>query len=654
MSSRLEQDTPQRQALEIGGKAPATASAPKAKRQRQPRPAGKPVVTLKEHIVEIVSDSGEGAQRCGQSFGSIAARMGNGIWTVEIIPAEIQPPARSIPGASGNRVRVAAGPVSNGGDEADLVVAFNEQALLSRLEAGELKPGCIILLENRWRDDPDPEIARSFAKVHDDLVAGGYRVYEIPMETECLKHVADARRGKNMFVLGILCSVYSLDLSMARDQIAFIFAKKGAAVIDPNLKLLEAGHAWAEQHLDIKFRIPPPEQQESRIVVNGNTALGMGVLASGMEVCAMYPITPATSASHYLSEVFERVGCLVHQAEDEIAACAFAIGASYAGKCALTVTSGPGLSLKQEAIGLAVMAEIPLVVVDVQRGGPSTGQPTKAEQGDLLQACFGGHGDGPKVVMAASNIEDCFYSMITARKLAETFNMVVVVLTDASLATAQQPFTRPQFSEAWFAPPIDQSAVPAGAKRYDWDARTGLTGRIIPGQPDGMHTLTGLAHDRASHVAYDAEVNEEGLRHRGLKLAALQKTLKTPPVFGDDAGELLVIGWGSTRGAIEEAVQRLRDDGLAVSALHLRFLQPMAPGIGEVIGRFERVMTIESSWSDRLEDELIDWENRRYSNLAWLLRARYLVDIDCWSEVKGRPIKPGSIERAIRRKLQDT
>ena len=280
----------------------------------------------------------------------------------------------------------------------------------------------------------------------------------------------------------------------------------------------------------------------------------------------MYPITPATSASHYLSDVFEKVGGIVHQAEDEIAACAFAIGASYAGKCAVTITSGPGYSLKQEGIGLAVMCEIPLVVINVQRGGPSTGQPTKAEQGDLLSAMFGSHGDAPKVVMAASTIEDCFYSVITARKIAETFNMVVVVLTDAGLATSQQPFPRPQFSETWLAPPIDQTPVPEGTKPYDWDPETGLARRIVPGQPNGMHTITGLAHDRLSHVAYDPDANQEGLRMRSLKLATLQKTLKAPPVVGGDSGELLVIGWGSTQGAIEESVATLRAEGLKVSS----------------------------------------------------------------------------------------
>jgi 2-oxoglutarate ferredoxin oxidoreductase subunit alpha len=322
--------------------------------------------------------------------------MGNGVWTVEIIPAEIQPPARSIAGASGNRVRVASQPVTNGGDEADLVVAFNEQVLLSRTGARELKRGTIVLLEDKWRADPDPRIAESYARVYDQLAADGCRLYEIPMETECLKHIADPRRGKNMFVLGLLCSLYSLDLGLAREQVGFIFRKKDRKIIDTNLELLEVGYDWAEANLDLKFVIPAPKPKEAKIVVNGNTALALGVVASGMEVCAMYPITPATSASHYLSEVFERLGCVVHQAEDEIAACTFAIGASYAGKCAMTITSGPGLSLKQEGIGLAVMCEIPFVVVDVQRGGPSTGQPTKAEQGDLLTACFGGHGDSPR------------------------------------------------------------------------------------------------------------------------------------------------------------------------------------------------------------------------------------------------------------------
>ncbi len=615
----------------------------------KPARAAKPIA---EHIIEVISDSGEGAQRCGQSLAAIAARMGNGIWTTEIIPAEIQPPARSVAGASGIRIRIGSERVTNGGDETDLVVAFNEQVLIGRVQAKELKPGATIILESMWRSHRDPTVVASYVKTVESLRKEGFKVHEAPLEERCKELVADPRKGKNMFVLGLLCNLLSLDPALAREQIARIFGKKDAKVITSNVALYEAGAAWGEANLDFKFRIPAQKSSQAQVVINGNTAIALGVMASGMDICAMYPITPATSVSHYLSEVFEKVGGLVHQAEDEIAACAFAIGASYAGKCAVTVTSGPGYSLKQEAIGLAVMAEIPLVVVNVQRGGPSTGQPTKVEQGDALAAIFGSHGDAPKVVMAPCSIEDCFYSVITARKIAETFGMVVVVLSDASLSTAQQPFPRPQFSEDWLAPPVDQTPVVPGSKPYDWDPVTGLSRRFQPGQPGGMHTLTGLAHDRASKVAYDPSINEEGLRARSLKLAAMQKTLKPPPVFGGNDGDLLLVGWGSTMGAIEEAVTRLRAEGLAVSSMHLRFLQPMPSGIREILKRFTQVMTIEGNWSDKLEDELIDEDNRRYSALAMMLRSRFLVDIDCWSEARGQPIKPGDICRVAREKLQ--
>jgi 2-oxoglutarate ferredoxin oxidoreductase subunit alpha len=625
-------------------------SVPEASPGLRSAPA-RQTVALREHIVEIISDSGEGAQRCGQSLGAIAARMGNGIWTTEIIPAEIRPPARSVAGASGNRIRIGSGRVTNGGDETDLVIAFNEQVLLGRVRANELKPGAIILLECVWRESGDASIAASYTEAYAKLVAAGYRVIEVPMERECKTLVKDARRGKNMFALGMLCSLYDLDLQLARDQIALTFGKKDAAVISTNVALLELGKAWADENLDFGFRIPARRATEPQIVINGNTALALGVMASGMEVCAMYPITPATSASHYLSEAFEKVGGVVHQAEDEIAACAFAVGASYAGKCAVTITSGPGYSLKQETIGLAVMAEIPLVVVNVQRGGPSTGQPTKPEQGDALAAIYGSHGDAPKVVMAPATIEDCFYSMITARRIAEAFRMVVVVLSDGGLATSQQPFPRPRFDEAWLAAPIDQSPVAEGSKPYDWDAVTGLSPRFVPGQPGGMHTLTGLAHDRDSHVAYDPKTNEESLHARSLKLAALQKTLKTPPVFGPPEGDLLVIGWGSTQGAIEEAVEALRERGRRVSSMQLKFLQPLPGGIKEVMRRFKAVMTVEANWSDRPDDPIVDEANRRYAAVATLLRARYLVDVDCWSAVTGQPIKPGTLKRVLAAKL---
>ncbi|HER33981.1 MAG TPA: 2-oxoacid:acceptor oxidoreductase subunit alpha, partial [Halothiobacillaceae bacterium] len=536
-------------------------------------------------------------------------------------------------------------------NEADLVIAFNEQVLKGREAAGEFKPGCPILLEDMWRTHPNPEIAREYVETYDYLVEKGYDIHEVPMQQECLKYVDNPQRGKNMFVVGMLAHIYSLDLEIFRFQIREKFKKKGEKVIKPNMELLEAGANWAAQNLAFQYEVPPYGISEPQVVVNGNTAIALGVVASGMEVCAMYPITPATSASHYLSDIFEDVGGVVHQAEDEIAACAFALGASYAGKCAVTITSGPGMALKTELMGLSVMGEIPLVLVDVQRGGPSTGLPTKVEQGDLLAAIFGTPGDAPKIVMAPATIEDCFYSMITARKIAETFRTLVVVLSDANLATGQQAFTRPKFNKEWLAPPIDQSPIPEGKDPFDWDDRTGLSQRFVPGQPGGMNTMTGLAHTRDARVAYEPGVNQEGCRARSLKLAAFQKTLKAPRVHGDPEGDILVVGWGSTKGAIEEAVNRVRKDGHKVSSLHLKFLQPMATGIKEILEKFKTVITVEINYSDDLADELIDENNRRYANLAWLLRARYLKDIDCWSNVHGQPIKPGAIEQMLRNRL---
>lgn len=631
----------------------ATAEVKEPKQTGETPAREKKIIKRQENVVEIVSDSGEGAQRAGQSFATISAKTGHSIWTVEIIPAEIEPPPRSAAGASGNRIRLGSFKITNAGDAADVVVAFNEQALLGRVSGGNLKDDCIILLENQWKKHSDPDIVNAYTKVTDDLKKKNFRLYEIPMEKECLKYVSNPRRGKNMFALGMLCNIYSKDLQLARDQVAFVFRKKGAKVVEANHQLLDAGYAWAEENLDFKIDIPEYGAEGQQIVVNGNQAIGMGVMASGMELCSMYPITPATSASHYLSDAFEYAGGIVHQAEDEIAAIGFAVGASYASKTAVTITSGPGMALKTEFIGLASSAEVPLVIVDVQRGGPSTGLPTKVEQGDLLTAIFGSPGDTPRIVMATATIEDCFYSVITARKIAETFRMPVIVLSDANLATGQQPFPRPEFNESWLAPPVDQSPVPADKPPYDWDEKTGLSQRFIPGQPGGMYNLMSVAHDQNSQEAKSPKTSQEADRARSLKLATFQKTLRPPKVMGDaDGGDLLVVGWGSTKGAIEEAVERCREDGLSISSLHLKFVQPMAPGIKDILKKFKKVMTVEINYSDRLIPGLIEEEDRRYANLAWLLRARYLLDIDCWSVVYGQPLTPGEIEEAIREKYK--
>jgi 2-oxoglutarate ferredoxin oxidoreductase subunit alpha len=377
----------------------------------------------------------------------------------------------------------------------------------------------------------------------------------------------------------------------------------------------------------------------------------MGAIAAGLELCSMYPITPATSASHYLGDIFEKFGGIVHQAEDEIAAAGVAIGASYAGKVAFTITSGPGLALKTEFLGLAVMTEVPLVLVDVQRGGPSTGLPTKVEQGDLLAALFGQPGDAPHVIIAPATIEECFLSVVTARRIAEAFRCVVMVLSDANLATGVQPFPRPQLDEAWLATLPDQSPVPSGFRPYAWDPERGVAPRAVPGQLDAMHTVTGLSHDEWSRVAYTPDVHELGCQMRARKIAVLQHALRPPVVHGAPSGDLLVVGWGSTLGAIEEAVDRARNEGLAVSSVHLRFLSPMEPGLGEIFRRFKKVITVEINYSDDPGAPWITEENRRRGQLCWLLRAQTLVDVDCWTRVPGEPLRPGDILAGLRAHL---
>ncbi len=612
------------------------------------------VRTVSEQIVEIVSDSGEGAQTAGQLFGTVCAKMGNGVWTVEIIPAEIEPPPRSEAGASGIRIRFGTEPVTNMGDEADLVVAFNEQVLYSRIDQDALRSGTILLIDNKWASDPDPEIQEAYAKALGDFRERGYDVRETPIEEKTLEFTDNPRRGKNMWVVGLLCALYNRDLAPVMDEVRAIFERrrKGEAVITMNHRILQGGYAWGMENLDARFDIPIRPRTEPMVVMNGNTAVAMGCLAAGIEVCSMYPITPATSATHALAGFFYKGGGFIHQAEDEIAAVGFALGVSYAGKTPVTITSGPGLALKTEFIGTAAMAELPLVVVDVQRGGPSTGLPTKVEQGDLLAAIYGQPGDSPKVVIAPSTIEECFHFIVTARQLAESFRMPVIVLTDANMATGQGLFPYPEPSEDWLSPPVDQSPWPEDVPPFAWDPETGLSARPIPGQLGGQYVLTGLAHDEESHIAYAAAINQHAMVMRSRKLAALHKTLKPPKVYGDEEGDMLVVGWGTTLGAIEEAVDRIRRDGHKVSALHLRFLSPLEPGLKKIFSRFKRVMTIEINYSDDLQDPLINEDNRRYSQLAWMLRSHTLVDVDCWSRVPGQPLPPGMVEAAVRDRLQ--
>jgi 2-oxoglutarate ferredoxin oxidoreductase subunit alpha len=614
--------------------------------------SGTRIVRLPEHILEIVSDAGEGAQKAAVSFAQVCAKAGNGLWTVEIIPSEIQPPPHTTGSASGNRIRIAEKPVTNVGNLANVVFAFNEMALLSRFEAGTVADDALVLIDDQWAEHDIEAYRGSYAKVLADVRARGCTVLEIPLEKETLKYVDNPQRGKNMFAVGMLCALYNKDIDIAKQVIGNVFKKKQQEVIDTAVKLAVAGFQWGLEHFETRFDIPSVPSDTEKVAMNGNTALALGSIAAGFDLCSMYPITPATSASHVLSDIFEEFGGFVHQAEDEIAAIGVALGASYAGKTAITITSGPGMALKTEFQGLAVMTETPLVIVNVQRGGPSTGLPTKIEQGDLLHSLYGTPGDAPKVVMAASTIEECYYILSVARKIAEEFRMLVIVLSDANLATGQQLFDRPDISKTPRRSPLDLSPVPEGTLPYDWDEITGLSKRLVPGQPGGMGVITSLNHDRNGKACYDSERNQRAHKMRSRKLAALQKSLQPPKVHGEPEGELLLVGWGSTRGAIEEAVDMARAEGISVSSVNIQFLSPLPPGVKEIFSKFRKVMTVELNYSDDWDDPLINEESRRYGQLAWLLRAATLMDIDCYAKVPGRPFMPVEILEEINKQVK--
>ncbi|TWU31953.1 2-oxoacid:acceptor oxidoreductase subunit alpha [Novipirellula artificiosorum] len=603
---------------------------------------------LPEHIVEIVSDAGEGAQKAAVSFAQVCAKAGNGLWTVEIIPSEIQPPPHTTGSASGNRIRLSRkNRVTNVGNKANVVLAFNEMALLSRIEASSLADDVVVIIDSMWASHPNHRYQESYKEVTDRVRSTGGTVLEVPMEEETLKVVEDARRGKNMFAVGLLTFLYSKDPQLMQQVIRNTFAKKSEAVINTAVGLAEKGYDYAKTHFEFQYSIEATPSDQPKVAMNGNTALALGAIAAGFELCSMYPITPATSASHALADFFESFGGFVHQAEDEIAAIGVAVGASYTGKTALTITSGPGMALKTEFQGLAVMTETPLVIVNVQRGGPSTGLPTKIEQGDLLHSLFGAPGDAPKVIIAPSSIEECYYILSTARKIADEFRMLVIVLSDANLATGQQVFPRPDVDRTPVPPILDLSPVPDQTLPYDWDETTGLSKRLIPGQPGGMGITTSLNHDRNGKACYDAERNQRAHTMRSRKLATLQKTLQPPPLYGAEEGDLLLVGWGSTRGAIEEAVDMARAEGYAVASTNIQFLSPLPPGLKELFSRYRKVMTVELNYSDDPKDPLINEDSRRYGQLCFVLRARTLLDIDCYARVPGQPFMPIEIYDAI-------
>ncbi len=550
---------------------------------------------IRDAVIRLAGDSQDGIQSAGAFLARLAGRSAQEVMTYMTIPSTISG------GPSIFQVRIGGGEVLSAGDEADFLVAFYQHSYENHI--GFLREGGVLLYDSD-HVQPDPEDRR--------FVTVGVPITGLTIET--LGGTAKDK-GKNIFVLGLIARIFHLDTEKLKGLIREKFSGKDESVANTALIAFQAGYAYPVGNvLGRLYQFEPsPQGGRAQVTMDGNQALAYGLIAAGIRHGAAYPITPWSSVMEILRAELPKYGGLFVQAEDELAAVAMALGFSYAGCLAVTGSSGPGISLKSEAIGWATMAEIPLVVVNVQRGGPSTGLPTNVEQSDLYQAIFGGHGDSPRVVLAPRTVEDCFYTAIEAARVARRLSAPVFILSDASLATRIEAFDEPDLGEVMVPPDLDLSPRPEGFRPYPLE---GPTSHAPPGTPfpGGKYpVVTGLEHDEFGHPSGSAKLHLAMTVRRRAKLQKFAEEIPPPEIFGADSGDTLLVGWGSTYGPIQEAVKKARADGHSVGAIHLRHLHPLPNGLETLFRKFHRVLVVE----------LNDCGLYGSGQLATLLRARY-------------------------------
>ena len=568
-----------------------TAASPAAAGRADLRPQ-----SIRDAVIRIAGNSQDGIQAVGGFLARLAGRSAQEVVTYMTIPSTISG------GPSIFQVRIGSGEVLSAGDEADFLVAFYQHSYKDHI--GFLKEGGVLLYDS---DNVEPDLSDK------RFVYAGVPITGLTVEA--LGGTAKDT-GKNIFVLGLLAAVFHFDTDKIKGLIRERFSRKDESVAETALLAFQAGYAYPlDNLLSTRYHFEKVEKPNARpqITMDGNQAVAYGLIAAGVRYGAAYPITPWTSVMEILRSEFPKYGGTFMQCEDELAAVAMALGFSYAGHLAITGSSGPGISLKTEAIGWGSMAEIPLIIVNVQRGGPSTGLPTHVEQGDLYQAIYGGHGDSPRVVIAAATVEDCFYMSLEAARIARKYSTPVFLLTDASLSTRIEAFDEPDLQEIMGDLTPDLSPRPAEFKPYPLD---GITQHAPPGSVmlGGKYpVVTGLEHNEMGHPTGSAKLHAGMTAKRRAKLQKLADELPTPEVFGDTEGETLVVGWGSTYGPIREAVDRARSAGQKLSALHLRHIHPLPHGLEKIFARFKDILVVE------LNDQGI----YGFGQLATLLRARF-------------------------------
>jgi 2-oxoglutarate/2-oxoacid ferredoxin oxidoreductase subunit alpha len=550
---------------------------------------------IQDAVIRLAGNSQDGIQTAGAFLARLAGRSEHDVMTYMTIPATISG------GPSIFQVRIGSGEVLSAGDEADFLVAFYQHSYQDHI--GFLREGGVLLYDS---DNVEPNL--------DDKRFVYVGVPITGLTVEALGGTAKDK-GKNIFVLGLISKIFNLDADKLKKLISEKFAGKNESVANTALMAFQAGYAYPVGNVLTKhyrFEHIPRASGRAQITMDGNQALAYGLIAAGVRYGAGYPITPWSSVMEVLRRELPKYGGIFVQAEDELASVSIALGCSYAGYLAVTGSAGPGISLKTEAIGWASMAEIPLIICNIQRGGPSTGLPTNVEQSDLHQAIFGSHGDSPRVVLAPASAEDCFYIAIEAARIARKYSTPVFILSDTSLATRIEAFDEPDLSKLMVDPKPDLTPRQTH-KPYPIDQ---ITHHVPPGTRilDGRYPLlAGLEHDEMGHPTGSPKLHMAMTAKRRNKLRKLAEEIPVPEVYGDQEGDTLMIGWGSTYGPIHDAVTQARAHGEKVGALHLRHLHPLPNGLEKIFEKFKRIVTVEMN----------DQGLYGYGQLATILRARY-------------------------------
>ncbi|PIQ63492.1 MAG: 2-oxoglutarate ferredoxin oxidoreductase subunit alpha [Bacteroidetes bacterium CG12_big_fil_rev_8_21_14_0_65_60_17] len=611
--------------------------------------ANKTLETLPEATILFAGDSGDGMQLTGSQFTLATAYAMNDLATLPDFPAEIRAPAGTTYGVSGFQLHFGSVDIRTPGDEVDLLVAMNPAALKVNLDRVRL--GGTILVNSNAFDQRSLDLAHFDANPLDDTTLDKYHVIQVELTRLTRETLKDSSlnqkeidRSKNMFALGLALWLYSRPLKPAEKWIARKFAKK-QDILDANLELLRKGFYFGEttELFVTRYEVTPATLPPGRYrAIQGVHALAMGLVAaakrSGLKVFyGSYPITPASDILHALSR-FKNHGIMTVQAEDEIAAVGMAIGASFGGCLGITGTSGPGVALKTEAMGLAHITELPLVVINVQRGGPSTGLPTKTEQSDLMQAMYGRNGDAPLPIIAASTPGDCFQAAYEACRMAVKYMTPVILLSDGYLANGSEPWLipsvddLPEFDVEFAGKPNAEIEGEPTFHPYKRNAETLARPWARPGTPGLEHRVGGLEKaDVTGNVSYDPANHEHMTRIRAEKVARIQKEMAPLDIFGADEGDVLIVGWGSTRGAIEAAVSRVRESGHAVGSIHLRWVNPLPPDLSDIFARYRSFLVPELN----------------NGQLVRMLRAEFLLPFEALNKIQGRPFGPSEIQQHV-------